>query len=1048
MQTASQPAQRQYKAFISYRHKPLDMETAKKLHRRIEQYIIPRDLRKNGEKKLGLVFRDQDELPISNNLSRNIREALDHSEYLIVVCTPDTPESIWVHREITYFKEHHGEDRVLAILADGTPETSFPAPLREVRDQNGNVTDVAEPLAANIVADSAARRNRLFRTESLRILASLIGCPYDVLYKREQRHKIRELAAGSAAAILVLSAFIGVLLNRNAKIHEQFMQTKISESRTLAALSKNALRDGDYRSAIEHALSALPGRDPDRPYVPAAEYALSNALYLYSGGDDMRYVQSIDQDTEISKIALSGQRKYLCCADAYGKLSMYDAVSGAFLWEKQFAKGRVSSLEYVGEDLVIATDQQSIAYRVKDGEIAWEKDGKISAYAQAGAYGLMLDSMNGVRIRQIDLKTGEVLRETEDPEHSWYNAEEQAVSPDGRYAAVLYEVYDKNTGDIVVYDLGKGGNGKKVSAFFYKTLFTDCVLCFGPENELVVGCCGNEDKLADKEGWEGAFVELLDPEADWAVRFHVTLDFGEAVRSTNGVVDSSDYMDYMHCGTAGIAAASKNRLIMVEKDSGKIRWTKDLPGYVCGAEMYTTDSLGLVLSNGLVTLCSGEYGTLGYEYMIGAYDCGYEICKGAVSGSSYRTSRFAVIPQGDRTRASILAVCQGENLEKVPETDRLDGSVRLYSSASGNVLAGIARTSDFSGYMICLIDPSGEKTPVEYELKDTPQILEQEQIYVADDGRVILGEKAVDPKAGTVSVMSVDGQSESRWSAPGIRSCREGGNVLSARVQRDGDGSFTMNMWRNGEPAAACPLSAAGGENDTASHSEGECMAVGGCGYAVAWLRDGSYAPKEYRTVSLKEGMAQECTLLDPDAEEVIGLADTHPWMAVQRADGSVCLADLSNGKVMREFKNPLPASGVVKILFAQNDQWLLAFTNGGDLAVFRTADGTVLYRAAFTDNNVSFRSGVRYDVFHVPGQNRLLIIDDDSSYTEAFCISIDTDSFSTNGFYHGFSNWLPETGRAVIFHRNDQVCCAPLLSLGEIQAMGEELLEKGIEME
>ena len=72
MQASGQTGERNYKAFISYRHKPLDMETAKKLHRRIEQYVIPKELRRNGEKKLGLVFRDQDELPISNNLTENI----------------------------------------------------------------------------------------------------------------------------------------------------------------------------------------------------------------------------------------------------------------------------------------------------------------------------------------------------------------------------------------------------------------------------------------------------------------------------------------------------------------------------------------------------------------------------------------------------------------------------------------------------------------------------------------------------------------------------------------------------------------------------------------------------------------------------------------------------------------------------------------------------------------------------------------------------------------------------------------------------------------
>ena len=107
--------ERRYKAFISYRHLPLETWAAKKMHRRIAHYIIPKELRKNGEKKLGLVFRDQDELPIASNLTENIEQALDRSEFLIVICSPDTPGSLWVLREISYFLEHHDRNHLLAI---------------------------------------------------------------------------------------------------------------------------------------------------------------------------------------------------------------------------------------------------------------------------------------------------------------------------------------------------------------------------------------------------------------------------------------------------------------------------------------------------------------------------------------------------------------------------------------------------------------------------------------------------------------------------------------------------------------------------------------------------------------------------------------------------------------------------------------------------------------------------------------------------------------------------------------------------------------------
>ena len=86
-------AQRNFKAFISYRHCPLDMVVAEETQELIERYRIPKEYRKDGKKELGFVFRDVSELPLCSNLSDDIYAALDHSEFLIVICTPETPKS-------------------------------------------------------------------------------------------------------------------------------------------------------------------------------------------------------------------------------------------------------------------------------------------------------------------------------------------------------------------------------------------------------------------------------------------------------------------------------------------------------------------------------------------------------------------------------------------------------------------------------------------------------------------------------------------------------------------------------------------------------------------------------------------------------------------------------------------------------------------------------------------------------------------------------------------------------------------------------------------
>ena len=45
-----------------------------------------------GKKKIERVFRDQEELPIGSDLADNIKQALAESEFLIIICSPRTPE--------------------------------------------------------------------------------------------------------------------------------------------------------------------------------------------------------------------------------------------------------------------------------------------------------------------------------------------------------------------------------------------------------------------------------------------------------------------------------------------------------------------------------------------------------------------------------------------------------------------------------------------------------------------------------------------------------------------------------------------------------------------------------------------------------------------------------------------------------------------------------------------------------------------------------------------------------------------------------------------
>ena len=75
-----------YDAFISYSHNEKDAFAAEQLHKTLEHYHIPKRIQQSsGKKKIERVFRDREEMPISFNLASNIQEALDQSEFLILV---------------------------------------------------------------------------------------------------------------------------------------------------------------------------------------------------------------------------------------------------------------------------------------------------------------------------------------------------------------------------------------------------------------------------------------------------------------------------------------------------------------------------------------------------------------------------------------------------------------------------------------------------------------------------------------------------------------------------------------------------------------------------------------------------------------------------------------------------------------------------------------------------------------------------------------------------------------------------------------------------
>lgn len=312
-----------YAAFISYRHLPRDQEVAKRVQRAIETYRLPRDIAgREDARALGKCFRDEDELAAAHSLPDRILDALKRSSSLIVVCTPNTPDSVWVQREIEAFVDMHGRERVFAVLADGSSTESIPA-LLQSNPGGGNAPDHSSPLAADMRPEAAKKQ----REETLRLIAGIAGCGYDDLKQRDRiRRRKRTIVAAVAAAVVVVALVGTIAFAMNAHRH-----ALVAESNRLIGESSQLFAQGDRYGAIEKALEALTASDAsnDQLLVENARLALVDALELEIDEElCWRPSYSIELDNDAVSLATEPDHDWFAVLDSSINVSTYEYSTG------------------------------------------------------------------------------------------------------------------------------------------------------------------------------------------------------------------------------------------------------------------------------------------------------------------------------------------------------------------------------------------------------------------------------------------------------------------------------------------------------------------------------------------------------------------------------------------------------------------------------------------------------------------------------------------------------------------------------------------------
>ncbi len=457
-----------YDAFISYRHTELDKFVAENLHKQLEAFKLPGNIakKKTGRTRIERVFRDKDELPLTNNLEDPIMQALQNSEYLIVICSPRLRESLWCKKEIETFIKLHGREKVLAVLIEGEPSESFPEELlyaeEVITHEDGSeevVKKPMEPLAADIRGKNKKEMLKAMRTEMLRLLAPMFSLTYDDLRQRHKERRMKRIltAVSIGASICLLFGAVSTALalrihkqkeqietqnaeiqTQNAEIQAQSIEIQNqnqllaqNQAIVLAEEAQRQLESGDRIGAIHTAITALTEYEGiQMPYTAQAQFALTQSLRPYDTNSYIKAKYQLETvgNIEFMKVASGG--KILLTGDSSDDLILWDLTEGCEIYtltdmdllDKPQCSERKCS--FVGSDTLACVDEAGkiIIYTIAENatfqgesvlgvEIVKSLEGKPASnlYAdEAGKY-LLVKTDNTLQVYLSD--TWELLTE-------------------------------------------------------------------------------------------------------------------------------------------------------------------------------------------------------------------------------------------------------------------------------------------------------------------------------------------------------------------------------------------------------------------------------------------------------------------------------------------------------------------------------------------------------------------------------------------------------------------------------------------------------------
>ncbi len=353
-----------YDGFISYSH-AADGRLAPAVQRALQRFAKPWYRRRALN-----IFRDDTGLSVAPHLWGAVSEAIDDSEWFVLLTSPEAAQSRWVNREIEHWKANHPVDRILPVVTGGEwmwdeatgdfdweRSTAVPEALRGVFSDEPRHLDLRWAHEET----QLDRRHSRFRDAVAQLAAPMHGRSKDELESEDiRRHRGAVRLAwttGITIFVLLIAALVaGRVAVANANRAED--RRKEADSQRLAAQSEQ----NTDRPDLSFLLAASAYRiDP----TLQAEGAVLSSLQI--DPDLRRYVRG--HDDEVWAVTVIPEHDLIVSGTASGQILLTDRKTGETVLEYRAAGvphdelAPIVDLFTAGTDTVWAVDAAGRAMR-------------------------------------------------------------------------------------------------------------------------------------------------------------------------------------------------------------------------------------------------------------------------------------------------------------------------------------------------------------------------------------------------------------------------------------------------------------------------------------------------------------------------------------------------------------------------------------------------------------------------------------------------------------------------------------------------------------